>query len=110
MYDDTLISSYASFTGNINRKGKYGYLPQFMSNQEQELCVYEYFNDVDIYSKYEYVDCLNLNYDFLLSNQIIKTLSGGEKIKIQLLKLVGDEPDVLFLDEPSNDLDIETLM
>ena len=36
MYDDTLISSYASFTGNINRKGKYGYLPQFMSNQEQD--------------------------------------------------------------------------
>lgn len=74
------------------------------------MCVYEYFNDVDIYSKYEYVDCLNLNYDFLLSNQIIKTLSGGEKIKIQLLKLVCEEPDVLFLDEPSNDLDIETLV
>ena len=55
---------------------------------------------MDIYSKYEYVDCLNLNYDFLLSNQIIKTLSGGEKIKIQLLKLVCEEPDVLFLDEP----------
>ena len=53
---------------------------------------------------------MNLNYDFLLSNQIIKTLSGGEKIKIQLLKLVCEEPDVLFLDEPSNDLDIETLV
>ncbi|MEV8324662.1 ABC-F family ATP-binding cassette domain-containing protein [Kitasatospora sp. NPDC056731] len=36
-------------------------------------------------------------------------LSGGERRRLQLLRLLMDEPNVLFLDEPTNDLDIETL-
>ena len=37
------------------------------------------------------------------------SLSGGEKIKAQLMRLILTEPTVLLLDEPSNDIDIETL-
>jgi ATP-binding cassette subfamily F protein uup len=36
-------------------------------------------------------------------------LSGGERRRLQLVRLLMDEPNVLLLDEPSNDLDIETL-
>ncbi|MES4900891.1 MULTISPECIES: ABC-F family ATP-binding cassette domain-containing protein [unclassified Streptomyces] len=36
-------------------------------------------------------------------------LSGGERRRLQVLRLLMDEPNVLFLDEPTNDLDIETL-
>ncbi|GHF64262.1 ABC transporter ATP-binding protein [Streptomyces mashuensis] len=36
-------------------------------------------------------------------------LSGGERRRLQLLRLLMDEPNVLFLDEPTNDLDIQTL-
>ena len=36
-------------------------------------------------------------------------LSGGERRRLQLLRLLMAEPNVLFLDEPTNDLDIETL-
>lgn len=36
-------------------------------------------------------------------------LSGGERRRLQLLMLLMAEPNVLFLDEPTNDLDIETL-
>lgn len=36
-------------------------------------------------------------------------LSGGELRRLQILRLLMDEPNVLFLDEPTNDLDIETL-
>ncbi|GAA1082919.1 ABC-F family ATP-binding cassette domain-containing protein [Nocardiopsis metallicus] len=39
----------------------------------------------------------------------IGDLSGGEKRRLQLLRLLMDEPNVLLLDEPTNDLDIETL-
>jgi ABC transport system ATP-binding/permease protein len=36
-------------------------------------------------------------------------LSGGERRRVQMLRLLMAEPNVLFLDEPTNDLDIETL-
>jgi ATP-binding cassette subfamily F protein uup len=36
-------------------------------------------------------------------------LSGGERRRLQLLRLLMGEPNVLVLDEPTNDLDIDTL-
>ena len=39
----------------------------------------------------------------------IADLSGGERRRLQVLRLLMGEPNVLLLDEPTNDLDIETL-
>ena len=39
----------------------------------------------------------------------IGDLSGGERRRLQLLRLLMGEPNVLLLDEPTNDLDIDTL-
>lgn len=39
----------------------------------------------------------------------VGNLSGGERRRLQLLRILLAEPNVLFLDEPTNDLDIETL-
>lgn len=40
---------------------------------------------------------------------LLKKLSGGEKRRLNLLRVLMDSPNVLILDEPTNDLDIETL-
>lgn len=39
----------------------------------------------------------------------IRTLSGGERRRLYILKVLMQEPNVLFLDEPTNDLDTQTL-
>jgi ATP-binding cassette subfamily F protein uup len=39
----------------------------------------------------------------------VRELSGGERRRLQFLRLLLTEPNVLILDEPTNDLDIETL-
>ncbi|MCG2620571.1 ATP-binding cassette domain-containing protein [Arthrobacter sp. I2-34] len=39
----------------------------------------------------------------------VRDLSGGERRRLQLLRLLVGEPNVLMLDEPTNDLDTDTL-
>jgi ATPase subunit of ABC transporter with duplicated ATPase domains len=46
---------------------------------------------------------------FVYRDQKMQTLSGGERVKAQMMRILIERPTILLLDEPSNDIDIETL-
>lgn len=48
-------------------------------------------------------------FDGTLQYSLIEKLSGGEKRRLYLLKVLMEAPNILILDEPTNDLDIQTL-
>ena len=60
-----------------------------------------------------YITAKELLLRFLFPNyqhtSLIETLSGGEKRRLAILRVLMANPNVIFLDEPTNDLDIQTL-
>lgn len=108
------VCEYAEIEGTVDFLGnRIGYLEQSMSDEDLDKNVFDFLflNENDYYNKlnnfYKYLDLIKLNNEILEQN--VRTLSGGEKVKISILKLLLNDYDILFLDEPTNDLDIETL-
>lgn len=80
------------------------YILQDTPTSEPNYEIYNDFGDIaQIASQF------GLKEDFLDGVQPIGTLSGGEKVKLQLLKLMYKKPTLILMDEPTNDLDISTL-
>lgn len=105
---------YANIKGQvIFKNNKIAHLKQTMEYETLELTVYDYLfiNEEDYYAKVDslYRHLKSLNIDDDLFNHTMRSLSGGERIKIEILKILLDDADIYFLDEPTNDLDIETL-
>ncbi|MCQ2538048.1 MAG: ATP-binding cassette domain-containing protein [Lachnospiraceae bacterium] len=92
-----------------------GYLPQELTEDVKEKSLYEFFSEVDCFWNQtpkdlgEYAKKFGVPVDFFYSEQKLATLSGGEKVKAQLMKVLMQEPTVLLLDEPSNDIDMDCL-
>ena len=116
LYAPASVEPYAEWTGEIVDKGlRKGYLAQELSPDELELGVWEFcqtapaFDRADPRALDRAARQVGLDAALFWDSRTMSTLSGGERVKLRLALLLLDEPDVLLLDEPSNDLDLQTL-
>lgn len=116
IFNEALIDDYVEFSGEIIRNNNcIGYLAQELSAEEKAQTIYGFMCELPVFfemTPQEISDAarkLKLTVDLFYSEQKMGELSGGEKIKLQLARLMFMRPDVLLLDEPSNDLDIDSL-
>lgn len=116
IYNPALVEDYIEASGErILGKERLGYLPQELPEEEKGKTVYEFFSEEDQFWNQTPKDLAMLAGKFKMPGDIfyeskkMRNLSGGEKIKVQLMRLFMQDATVLLLDEPSNDIDITTL-
>ncbi len=116
IYNPALTEGYAECDGKRIAAGeRLGYLPQELPAEEREISVYQFFcGETAFYEQTPKELALlartfRVESDIFYREQRMESLSGGEKIKVQIMRLMMCEPTVLLLDEPSNDLDLDTL-
>ena len=109
IYDASLVSDYVEYTGQILTQGTLlGYLPQEFPDAWKKETIYSYcvgtpaFTDLSPKELAAIASQLMLPADFFYSDQLCGTLSGGEKVKLQIAALQMGSPDIYLLDEPSN--------
>ena len=89
------------------------YIPQHLPEELKKKSLQDYFflesSDLDYSLLYRLAEDLHFDSDRFASDQEIGSLSGGEALKIQLIHELAKPFEILFLDEPSNDLDLETI-
>lgn len=94
---------------------KLGYFSQENEYMDQSLKVIDYIKDTAEYIQTSEgtITASQMCEKFLFSGSMqysqIAKLSGGEKRRLYLLKVLMEAPNILILDEPTNDLDIQTL-
>lgn len=99
----------------IGQTVKLGYFSQENEAMDESQRVIDYVREVADYIKTVdgMVTASQMLERFLFSGSIqyslIKKLSGGEKRRLYLLRVLMEAPNILILDEPTNDLDIATL-
>ena len=116
IYDKNLIEDICSISGEIFiNKENIAYLPQSIDEEIlkktteeylQENISYEFF-DYNLY--YKLIGELNFDEELISNTKYISTLSGGERIKYILLVELMKSPTIILMDEPSNDLDLESV-
>lgn len=114
--DPEMVETYIEAKGERILTGeRIGYLPQELPEEQKTKSVYEFFSNEDIFWNQTPKELallakrFQVEPEFFYREQKMESLSGGEKIKAQLMQILMQEPTVLLLDEPSNDIDVDTL-
>ncbi len=111
IYDPDLIEDYADAEGIRATQGELlGYLPQELSEEDKNKTVYQYFAELQAFQSANPADLylisseLGFRDELFYSSQTMSSLSGGERVKLQMAGLLLAAPDILLLDEPSNEI------
>ena len=114
IYDPALIEPYCEWSGELaGEPGPMGYLAQEL--EEREGSIYDYcaaspfFFDLTPRELADIARQLRFPAEEFYSDRPVSSLSGGERIKLQLGRILFGSPAVLLLDEPSSDVDLDTL-
>lgn len=111
----TGVQSADSGTVEIGQTVKIGYFSQENEYMDDSMTAIEYVREEAEYirTKDGLVTASAMMEQFLFDGTMqwtkIEKLSGGEKRRLYLLRILMGAPNVLILDEPTNDLDIQTL-
>ena len=116
IYDPGLVDEYLEVRGECNRGDLVmAYLPQEMDEDTRELSVRDYMSLNERFLEAvpsvisRIASEVMIDSDIFESERKMGTLSGGERIKVQMASIILKDPDVYLLDEPSNDIDIDTI-
>lgn len=90
---------------------KIGYLSQEFFDMDRDMSVMDYLWQADQRLMEHHIIANLIKFGFSLNriNDKIKTLSGGEKTRVSLVRLMLSKCDVLLLDEPTNHLDVQLI-
>ncbi|MDX1974729.1 MAG: energy-dependent translational throttle protein EttA [Rickettsiales bacterium] len=104
-----------SGTFTVGDSVKLGYVDQSRDSLDDKKTVWEEISggDEEIYLGKKLVKsrayCSSFNFKGSDQQKKVGVLSGGERNRVHLAKMLRKESNVLLLDEPTNDLDVETL-
>ena len=107
---DESLDGYIEQRGRIVNSFRTGYLPQELPAACRSMSAYEYFCEDPVFYDQtprrlgELAARLALPADVFYSEQPMSAFSGGERVKLQLARLMMRDPELLLLDEPTNDL------
>lgn len=114
--DPALVEGYCQWQGElVGDRTHMGYLAQELTAGELAGSILEFSMGSDSFLELtpgelgEIARQLEFPLEEYYSDRPVATLSGGERIKLQLSRLLFDRPAVLLLDEPSSDLDLTAL-